>query len=284
MAIVTIEHLLYRYPQTPQPALRDISLQIEPGEFVALVGANGAGKSTLCYALTGFVPHFYQGEMSGRVMVAGLDTQAHSLEEIVIEAGLVFQNPSNQISGAKYTVYAEVAFGLEQLGVPRGEMRTRIDRALALANIADLADRSPFALSGGQQQRLALASIFAMQPKVLVLDEPTSQLDPASSEQVFAVIRELSRQGITVVMAEHKLEWIAQFADRVIALADGEIILDGAPNAVLTSTLLETHHIAPTRYTRAARRAQQAGLWLAHQPLPVTLDQAEAGFRTRLVE
>ena len=284
MAIITVEHLLYRYPQTTQPALRDISFQIEPGEFVALVGANGAGKSTLCYALTGFVPHFYQGEMSGRVRVAGLDTQAHSLEEIVIEAGLVFQNPSNQISGAKYTVYEEVAFGLEQLGVPRGEMRTRIDRALALANIADLADRSPFALSGGQQQRLALASIFAMQPKVLVLDEPTSQLDPASSEQVFAVIRELSRQGITVVMAEHKLEWIAQFADRVIALADGELILDGTPNEVLTSSLLEIHHIAPTRYTRAARRAQQAGLWLAGQPLPVTLDQAEVGFRIRLVE
>jgi energy-coupling factor transporter ATP-binding protein EcfA2 len=284
MAIVTVEHLTYRYPQTTRPALRDISLQIESGEFVALIGANGAGKSTLSYALSGFVPHFYQGEMSGRVTIAGLDTQTHSLEEIVIEAGLVFQNPSNQISGAKYTVYEEVAFGLEQLGVPRDEMRARIDRALALANIADLADRSPFALSGGQQQRLALASIFAMQPKVLVLDEPTSQLDPVGSEQVFAVIRELCRQGITVVMAEHKLEWIAQFADRVIALADGEIILNGKPNDVLTSPLLETHHIAPTRYTRAARQAQQIGLWLADQRLPVTLDQAEVGFRKRLAQ
>ena len=282
MAIVTVEHLTYRYPQTTRAALRDVSFQVEPGEFVALIGASGAGKSTLSYALTGFVPHFHQGEMTGRVTIAGLDTQAHPLEELVIAAGLVFQNPSNQISGAKYTVYEEVAFGLEQLGLPRAEMRARIERALALASIGHLADRSPFTLSGGQQQRLALASIFAMQPQVLVLDEPTSQLDPVGSQQVFEMIRALSRQGMTVVMAEHKLEWIAQFADRVIALAEGEIILNGAPAEVLTSPLLETHHIAPTRYTRAARRAQDTGLWPAGHPLPVTLDQAEAGFRVGL--
>lgn len=279
MAIIEIQHLTYRYPHTDQPALRDVSLQVEAGEFVAIIGANGAGKSTLCYTLTGFAPHFFQGEIEGRVNVAGLETRDHPLEDVVLVAGLVFQNPANQISGAKFTVYEEVAFGLENLGVPREDMPARIERALALTGIADLAERPPYALSGGQQQRVALASMLVMEPQVLVLDEPTSQLDPIGSREVFAVIREMSRQGRTVVMAEHRLEWVAAFADRVIALAEGQIILNGPPAEVLTSPLLETHHVGQTRYTAVARRAQGKGLWPAAQPLPVTIDQAEAGFR-----
>ena len=282
MAIIEIEKLTYRYPHTDQPALRDLSLQIEAGEFVAVIGANGAGKSTLCYTLTGFVPHFFQGDMTGRVSVAGLETQEHPLEDLVLVSGLVFQNPFNQISGAKFTVYDEIAFGLENLGVPREEMGPRIERALALTGITEMADRSPYALSGGQQQRVALASMLVMEPQVLVLDEPTSQLDPLGSREVFAVIHELSRQGMTVVMAEHKLEWVATFADRVLVLAGGELILSGPPAEVLTSPLLETHHIGQTRYTTVARRVEAAGGWPADQPLPVTLDEAEAGFKAIL--
>jgi energy-coupling factor transporter ATP-binding protein EcfA2 len=284
MAIIEIENLTYRYPHTSQPALRDLSLQIEPGEFVALVGANGAGKSTLCYTLTGFVPHFFQGELSGRVHVVGLDTKDHPLEDIVLVSGLVFQNPFNQISGAKFTVYDEIAFGLENLGVPREDMPARIERAMALTGITAMAERSPYALSGGQQQRVALASMLVMEPQVLVLDEPTSQLDPLGSREVFAVIRELSREGMTVVMAEHKLEWVAQFADRVLVLAEGELVLSGPPAEVLTSPLLETYHIGQTRYTAVARRLQAENGWPAGQPLPVTLEDAEAGFRFALLK
>lgn len=282
MPIIEIENLTYRYPHTPQPALRDLSLQIESGEFVAIVGANGAGKSTLCYTLTGFVPHFFQGELSGRVHVAGLETKDHPLEDIVLVSGLVFQNPFNQISGAKFTVYDEIAFGLENLGVPREEMPTRIERAMALTGITEMAQRSPYALSGGQQQRVALASMLVMEPQVLVLDEPTSQLDPLGSREVFAVIRELSRQGMTVVMAEHKLEWVAQFADRVLVLADGQLVLSGPPAEVLTSPLLETYHIGQTRYTAVARRLQAENRWPTGQPLPVTLEEAEASFKASL--
>lgn len=277
--MISMEGLTYSYPQTKTPALRDVSLHVEPGEFVALIGANGSGKSTLCYALTGFVPHFFQGDMSGKVQVAGLQTSEHTLPEIVLVSGLVFQNPFNQISGTKYTVYEEVAFGLENLGVPPDEMRRRIDRALKLVGIADLAERSPYAMSGGQQQRLALASMLAMEPQVLVLDEPTSQLDPIGSREVFAVIRQLSQEGLTVVMAEHKLEWVATFANRVVALADGAILLDGPPAEVLTSPLLDEHAIGTTRYTSVARRALANGLWPANRPLPITLDEAETGFR-----
>ncbi|MCK6627095.1 MAG: energy-coupling factor ABC transporter ATP-binding protein [Anaerolineae bacterium] len=284
MAIIEIENLTYRYPHTSQPALRDLSLQIEPGEFVAIVGANGAGKSTLCYTLTGFVPHFFQGELSGRVHVAGLETKEHPLEDIVLVSGLVFQNPFNQISGAKFTVYDEIAFGLENLGVPREDMPARIERAMALTGITAMAERSPYALSGGQQQRVALASMLVMEPQVLVLDEPTSQLDPLGSREVFAVIRELSREGMTVVMAEHKLEWVAQFADRVLVLADGQLVLSGPPAEVLTSPLLETYHIGQTRYTTVARRLQAENGWPAGQPLPVTLEEAEAAFKAALIK
>jgi energy-coupling factor transporter ATP-binding protein EcfA2 len=179
-------------------------------------------------------------------------------------------------------VYEEVGFGLENLGVPREGMRPRIERALALTGITDLAGRSPYALSGGQQQRVALASMLVMEPQVLVLDEPTSQLDPLGSREVFAVIRELSRQGMTVVMAEHKLEWVANFADRVLALAEGQLILSGPPTEVLTSPLLEMHHIGQTRYTAVARRVQAEGGWPDEHPLPVTLEEAETGFQVVL--
>jgi energy-coupling factor transporter ATP-binding protein EcfA2 len=284
MAIIEIESLTYRYPHTSQPALRDLSLTIEAGEFVAVIGANGAGKSTLCYTLTGFVPHFFQGELTGRVHVAGLETKDHPLEDIVLVSGLVFQNPFNQISGAKFTVYEEIAFGLENLGVPREEMPARIERVMALTGISDMADRSPYALSGGQQQRVALASMLVMEPQVLVLDEPTSQLDPLGSREVFAVIRDLSREGMTVIMAEHKLEWVATFADRVLVLADGQLVLSGPPAEVLTSPLLETYHIGQTRYTIVARRLQAGGKWPPGQPLPVTLEEAEIGFRAAILK
>jgi len=279
MAIVQVEGLSYTYPLAISPALQDINLSVEQGEFVAVIGANGAGKSTLCYTLAGFIPHFFKGNLQGSARVAGLDTSQTSLAEMVVRVGLVFQNPFNQISGAKFTVYEEIAFGLENIGLGRQEMKNRVEKVMALTGIADLAHRSPYALSGGQQQRVALASILVMEPEVLVLDEPTSQLDPIGTREVFQVIKEMSRQGITIVMAEHKLEWVAEFADRVIALAEGRMLLDGKPREVLVDPALPAGHIGISRYTSLARRATQQGLWPAGRRLPVTLDEAADGFR-----
>ncbi|MBI3286485.1 MAG: ABC transporter ATP-binding protein, partial [Chloroflexi bacterium] len=145
--------------------------------------------------------------------------------------------------------------------------------------IAHLANRSPYALSAGQQQRVAIASVLVMQPQVLLLDEPTSQLDPVGTREVFATVRSLSRRGITVVMAEHKLEWVASFADRVVLLDRGRVVLDGSPSEVLTSPLLALHQLSGTRYTLAALGAAERGLWPSQRSLPVTLDQAVEGFR-----
>lgn len=277
MAIVNLHSVAYRYPLTDSPALQNINLQVNEGEFVAVIGPNGAGKSTLCYTLAGFVPHFFKGELTGTVEVAGSESHDSSLHEWVLNVGLAFQNPFNQISGAKYTVFEELAFGLENTGVPRDEMRPRVEDAMKLTGISDLADRSPYSLSGGQQQRVALTSILVMQPKVLVLDEPTSQMDPIGTREVFGVIRSMAERGMTVILAEHKVEWIAQFADRIIALKDGQIILDGTPSDVLTSPLLEESGFGISRYTSVARKAQQMGLW-KKEKLPVTLDEAVEGF------
>lgn len=281
MAIVNLQNISYKYPFTDTPALNGLSLQIEEGEFVAVIGPNGAGKSTLCYTLAGFIPHFYKGELTGTVEVAGVETQQSTLSEWVLNVGLAFQNPFNQISGAKYTVFEEIAFGLENIGVPREEIVSRVHQAMALTGITDLADRSPYSLSGGQQQRVALTSILVMDPKVLVLDEPTSQMDPIGTREVFGVIRKMAERGMTVVLAEHKVEWIAQFADRVIALHEGKILLEGTPAEVLTSETLLGKGFGISRYTSTARSAAKQGLWPADRRLPVTLAEAVAGFRRK---
>ena len=278
MVIVNIQNVTYKYPLTEAPALQNINLQVNEGEFVAVVGPNGAGKSTLCYTIAGFVPHFFKGEISGAVEVAGIESSKSSLHEWVLNVGLAFQNPFNQISGAKYTVFEEIAFGLENIGVPRAEMIQRVNDAMKLTGISDLADRSPYSLSGGQQQRVALTSILVMQPKVLVLDEPTSQMDPIGTREVFGTIRAMAEKGMTVILVEHKVEWIANFADRVVAIHQGRVLLDGKPQDVLTSDLLLDKGFGISRYTSVARKARKMGLWNKER-LPVTLEEAVEGFR-----
>jgi energy-coupling factor transporter ATP-binding protein EcfA2 len=279
LVVVEIEALGFKYAEAEAFALQDISLQIPAGEFLVIIGPNESGKSTLCYAIAGFIPHFFKGDLSGHIQVAGINTAKASLSDIVCKVGLAFQNPFNQISGSKFTVYEEVAFGLENLGVPRDEMPARIEHVLALTGIEDLAQRSPYALSGGQQQRVALASILVMQPDVLVLDEPTSQLDPIGTREVFQVIKDLSREGITIVMAEHKMEWIAEFADRVVMLDHGRILQAGTPAEVLSNLALQDAGVGLSRYTLAAGRAQEKGIWHKNQRLPINLLEAAAGFR-----
>lgn len=278
MAFINIQNLSYKYPLVKEPVLQNISAQINEGEFISIVGPNGAGKSTLCYALAGFVPHFFKGEFSGEIEVNGKASSKSTLDEWVLNVGLAFQNPFNQISGAKYTVFEEIAFGLENIGIPREEIKSRVKDAMSLTGISELADRSPYSLSGGQQQRVALTSILVMRPKLLVLDEPTSQMDPIGTREVFGVVRKMAEEGMTVVMVEHKVEWIAEFADRVIALKQGQVLLEGKPNEVLTSEVLAESGFGVSRYTSTARAAKQQGLWKKNN-LPVTLDEAAEGFK-----
>lgn len=273
--MIRLTDVTYHYPRATAPALAGLSLDIPAGQFCAVIGANGAGKSTLCYTLAGFVPHFYRGNLEGKIEVAGIDVAESSLAELAGTIGLVFANPFNQITGARFTVREEVAFGLENLGVPPDEMRPRIEEILRFAGLTEEADSSPFALSGGQQQRLAIASVLVMRPQVIVLDEPTSQLDPVGSREVFAVLHDLAAADTsTVVMAEQKLEWVAAFADRVLVLQEGRLVADGPPHEILAMPDLERFGLEPTRYTRAARAARQMGRPDRGRELPVTLESA----------
>ena len=282
--MIEVHGFSFTYAGTATPALRDVDLKVPKGQLCAIVGPNGAGKSTLCYALAGFVPHFFRGELKGQVRVGDRNVPDTPLPELSGEIGLVFQNPFNQITGARFTVLEEVAFGLENLGVPRAEILDRANEALRLTGLGSLGDRSPYALSGGQQQRLAIASMLAMRPRLLVLDEPTSQLDPAGTEALFTHLSDLTSSGsMTVVLTEHKLEWVATFAHRAVVLAAGQIVADGEPREVLASPAMEALGIRPTYYTQAARAAVASGLAPdgRGRPLPVTLEQAAEFLRWR---
>ncbi len=272
MPILSVENLSFRYLQATTRALRDVTCAFQAGTVTAILGANGAGKSTLCYALAGFIPHFFKGEMQGAVRVNGADTQQTLFADVVTQVGMVFQNPFNQISGAKLTVFEEIAFGLENLGIARAEMQTRVERALDLFSLEKVAQQSPFALSGGQQQRLALASIFVMDPPVMILDEPTAQLDPQGTREVMETIQTLAAQGRTIVLVEHKLEWIAQLASRVLVLNDGALVADGEPREILQRA--REWSLNETRYARAARVARERGLIKNGAMLPQTVEEA----------
>ncbi|WP_319584228.1 ABC transporter ATP-binding protein [uncultured Pseudodesulfovibrio sp.] len=277
MARISLHNLTYTYPVADGVALDGITLDIEEGTFTAVMGRNNAGKTSLCYALAGIIPHLYGGEMQGRVLVDGVDTRESNVADLALRVGLVMQNPASQFSGARFTVFEEVAFGLENRGVQRDLMAERVERALRLAGIGDLADRSPAHLSGGQQQKVALASVLVSDPDVLVLDEPTTFLDPSGAVQVFETLDGLCREGRTVILAEHRVEWIARFADRVVVLDQGRVVLDGPPAEVLASPDLGRIGLSGNRYTEVARLARQTGVWGADRPLAVTLEDAVAG-------
>lgn len=278
--MIRIKDLTYRYPGEEKPALVDINLEIPDGQFLGVVGPNGAGKSTLCYALSGFVPHFFRGSFEGELRIGKVDVFESTLGELAGDVGLVFQNPFNQISGARFSVREEIAFGLENLGLARREIERRVKETLELIGLEALADRSPFALSGGQQQRVAIASILAMKPRVLVLDEPTSQFDPQSTRDVFRILDGISRRGgTTVVLVEHKLEWLASFVDRVIVLSNGRIVLDGKQSEVLADKKLTALGVGQTQYSLAAAAVKKKKPSFRSKPLPVSLKEAVNFFK-----
>jgi len=234
VAIIEAERLTYTYPIGEKPAFKDVTLQINKGEFVIITGPSGCGKTTLCRCFNGLIPHFYGGKLEGEITVCGLRVKEHPTYEIAQHVGMVFQNPENQLFAL--SVEKDVAFGLENLGVPREEIRRRVDWALKITGTYDLRNRAPYELSGGQQQRVAIASVLAMNPEVIVLDEPTSFLDPVGAEQIFKVINRINKDlDITIVLVEHRLDMISKYADRVVIMQDGRIVLDGDPREVFVS-------------------------------------------------
>lgn len=224
MSLIEFENVTFRYSGTGRPVLDGVNLSVEEGEFVAIFGE---GKSTLLMCLCGAIPHLLPGRFSGAVRVDGMDTQQHKIAEISRKVGVVLQDPENQLFNL--TVEGDVVFGMENLNVPPEAMEARLEAALRTVRMTEFRHRMSHELSGGQKQRVAIAAVLAMEPKILVLDEPTRELDPLGTEEVFEVLGRLKEQGKTVLMVENDPEHLAPLADKMVLLRDGQVALVAEP-------------------------------------------------------
>lgn len=258
MGYFKIENVNYKYPLEDKQALKNINIEIKKGEFWAIIGKNGSGKTTFCNMLRRFVPDFYKGELTGTITLEDKELKDYSQKELVQKIGFVFQNPFTQISGVKDTVFDEIAYGLENLGLDKEEIISKVEKILKLLEIEKLRDRNPYDLSGGQKQKVALASIIAMNPDILVIDEPTSQLDPKGTEDIFKIINLMANEGKTIILVEHKLELIAEYAQNILVLDEGEIILSGKAEEVLNNKILLEKEIGMTQYSILAYELEKA--------------------------
>jgi len=271
LSIIEAKGLTYTYPGASKQSLQDVSLTVEKGEFAILTGPSGCGKTTLCRCFNGLIPHFYAGELKGSLRVVDQSIKDHTIGEMAKRVGLVFQNPENQLFAL--SVEKDVAFGLENLGMPREEMQERVDWALKMTGIEDLRERAPHELSGGQQQRVAIASVLAMQPDIIVFDEPTSFLDPLGAQRIFEVISDLNRKlGITVILVEHRLDLAAKYASHVIIMDEGRIALDGEPREIFNSEQAWLLGVGIPKAVRLWRLLEESGVAL--KGIPISSDEA----------
>lgn len=273
-SIIKMEQVAYHYPSAKVWALRDLNLEISKGEFIAIMGENGAGKTTFCNLINGIIPNSLMGTLRGTVTVDGMDTRKAPISTMASKVGMVLEDPETQLFSS--IIRSEVAFGPENLKVPVAEITERVSWALEVVGLTEYATREPAALSGGQKQRLAIACALAMLPSIMVLDEPTSQLDPIGTREVFSVIRKLREEmNMTILIATHKSEEIAEFADRVLVLKEGRPVAFDTPRVVFANQpLLDECWIRAPHVSAVAN--QLAGLC---QPLPgefpVLLSEAE---------
>lgn len=259
--MIQIKDLSFTYKESSQPTVHNINLTIPDGQFVGITGAAGSGKSTLTYAFNGIIPHCYPGDFYGAVLINGRDTVETSLTDISRMVGSVCQDIDSQMVSS--VVEDELLYGLENFGVPREEVLPRMEEALQAMGILDLRERNIASLSGGQKQKVAVASILALRPQVLVLDEPTAELDPASSQAVFELLQRYAREhGTTVIVVEQKIALLSQFADRLIIVKEGGILFDDAPGAVLEhADELLAEGINCPRSTSLGHRLGKLGLY-----------------------
>ncbi len=229
--MIEIRNLNYTYPNMTEPALRDINLHVDDGEFVLLLGASGSGKSTLIQCLNGLVPKVAGGNLEGEIIVNGKNLRDYKVHQMASDVGIIFQNPDTQLFSL--TVEKDVAFGPENLGMPKEEILSRMDQAMRIVGMENMRDRFIFTLSGGEKQRVAIAGTLAMEPSVMVLDEPTSDLDPMGTSEVLSLVRRLNQEkDMTIILIEHKIDDVVHLADRVVVMDQGRVIMDGAPDEI----------------------------------------------------
>ncbi len=235
--MISIENLSFSYSGSSRPALKKVSLEIPDGDFLGIIGASGAGKTTLSFAMNGIIPHHYKGDYYGKVILNGKDVFSSDTCEISLEAGSVFQDIESQITSP--VVEDEILFGLENFSVPRSEIPERLEWAMRETGIEDLREREISSLSGGQKQKTAIAAILALRPKILILDEPTGELDPVSSRNIFRILKTLNHDyGMTIVIIEQKIMLLSEYAKHLAVLDKGELKFHGSVRDVLEKTEL----------------------------------------------
>lgn len=277
MAVIEIKGVTYKYPFTKKAALHDIDCSIEKGKFYGVIGENGGGKTSLCNLMRGLIPHFYNGELTGTVHIEGMEVRDWDTGELSAHIGYVFQNPFTQISGIKPTVFEEIAMGLENLGVPKEEIIERVLKVSEQLDLDNLLEKNPNAMSGGQRQRVAFASVLAMDQDILVIDEPTSQLDPQSTEDVFNIIDQLKKSGKTIILVEHKIDMIARYCDEIIVMQGGTIAKMGPTKEILSDPELNSLGALAPQVTRFGHAMAAAGKALPS--IPITVEEAVAMIR-----
>ncbi len=271
--VLEFKNVTWTYEDMDHPALRDVSFTVDRGELVGIIGVNDAGKSTLCRLCNGLIPHSFIGKLTGDVLVNGQSIRDMETAALARSVGSVFSDPEAQMS--QVTVLDELYFGPANLNRPKEEILAAAQSVMELLDLAKFRDRSPFQLSGGEQQRVAIASVLTMQPEILALDEPTSNLDPISTERIFQVIAQLNREmGTTVLLVEHEIELLAQYATRILVVHDGAILLDGTPQEVFSRRdIFDGIGLEVPQVTQiAACAGEEYGLWTG-EPLPITMEQ-----------
>ena len=269
---IEFKDVSYAYPLTNKAAVKHLNCKLESGKCYGIIGPNAGGKTTFCNLMRGLCPKFYGGILKGDVIVNGKSTREWEDEELSVQIGYVFQDPFAQVSGIKETVFEEIGMGLENLGVETEEMIQRILEISKMVNVEALLQKNPLALSGGQCQRVAFASVLALNSDIIVIDEPTSQLDPEGTESVFAIIKAMKDKQKTIILVEHKIDLIAEYADDVLVLKDGELIAVGDKNEILTDITLMEKGVALPQVVLLAVKLQKAGL--PFTKIPVTEKQA----------
>ena len=275
MPAISARNLSFTYVGANTPSMENVSLSIEKGEFVILTGPSGCGKTTFCRCLNGLIPNFYSGEVRGDLLVDGMNVNGKSTAELSKHIGFVFQNPENQLFSL--SVERDVAFGLENLGIPREEALERVNWAMKSTGIENLREKAPYELSGGQQQRAAIAGVLAMKPSIIVLDEPTSFLDPRSAEDIVGVIAKLNQElQLTTLLVEHRLDIVSRYANRVIVMDKGKVALDGPPEAVYDDQA-RLIGIGLPKVTTLFHLLRRDGFPIATNP--ITVEQASSELR-----
>jgi energy-coupling factor transport system ATP-binding protein len=265
---ITVSDLAFRYLSAKEWALDGISLKVAEKELLGISGPSGAGKSTFCLSLSGLIPNVVEGTMHGTVNVGGFDTRTSGVADVSGLVGIVFQDPRSQLTGSAMTVEEEVAFGLQNLGIPRDLMRERIAEALDLVGLHGFEMRVPFELSGGEQQRLSLATVIAMRPQILILDEPTELLDPEGAVSVMRAVRSIhEKYQMTTVLVSNQPEILLEHAERIAVLSRGKIVSAGTPQAFSRQVrFLEKLGVRSSQVAQLACQLDERGLWSGDYP------------------